>query len=454
MGYADQPRRIRRRDEDGNAQEQQMETILMPSAGARLTYAELNQSPVQGPAEETHVPLIGRAIVNPEGLELLDMNGGPLVPNVPPDMVPPIHLINSNENEAQGGYALTRKLKNLSHHGPGWGELWFGIKYKQVRPGLYQAPQPGRGEVAIKKLRKRVLDAVLRHGNDLPLSRDLRNIDHDYIRVAMSVQGRENPYREMSRMDEIGDNIHVLKQIEFLQDDHFCYIVMPKACGRQSLDHALFRQQAELAPHEARSYFVQILRILAYLEEKGIHHRDLSPDNFIFLEHDQLVVMDLAMSVRIPVDNETGRRTLIRALGRFGTPAFMAPEIWNDIDGFDGVSCDLWSAMLILYGMLTNVPLYRRPDADQDISFRYYVVARGITQDPINELIQEILGDLFDEEEPNVPDQHILLTQSQSHLALTPHAKELFHHFFRVEPDERYTLGQVMESNYVRYQED
>lgn len=228
---------------------------------------------------------------------------------------------------------------------------------------------------------------------------------------------------------------------------------MPHACGRRSLDTALFRQDSELAPREARNLFLQILRILAYLEKKGIHHRDLSPDNFIFLEDDQLVAMDLAMSVRIPMDETSGHRTLLMPLGRFGTPAFMAPEIWHNLV-FDAVSCDLWSAMLILYAMLTNTPLYRRPDAQLDISFRYYIVARGITQDPINELIQEILGDLFNDEEPRNRDQHMLLTQAQAHLGLTPHANNLFHHFFLVDPSQRWSLAQVMECDFVRYNDD
>ena len=445
----DEGRRQRRRNEDGAFQEVEARVSLQPSEGARLTYADLLQREPQDAPVENHIPLIHRAVSNPTGLQTLDCEGIPYVPNTPPDFIPPIHLMNADVGNAIAGYSFVRKLTNLKH-APGWGEVWSGISFSRVREKTFRAPQPGRF-VCIKKLNKRVVDHYLRVGNSQAnLPRDYRHMDEEYIRAALRVRDRENPLRECSRMDEIGDNIHVLRQIEFLQDDKYLYIIMPHASGRRSLDQALFRRDKELSPREAHLLFVQILRILSYLELHRIHHRDLSPDNFIFLDDDQLVVMDLAMSVRIPVDSATGSRTLINALGRFGTPAFMSPEVWNNFQAFDGVSADLWSAMLILYAMLTNVPLYRRPDAQEDISYRYYVVAGGITQDPMNELIQEILGDL--REDPT--SQHILVNQAQAHLGLPPNANELFHHFFRLNPATRWTLAEVMQSNYVVHPEE
>ncbi|KAL7570012.1 hypothetical protein ACA910_017056 [Epithemia clementina (nom. ined.)] len=449
LPQANRTRRVRRRDEDGQAQEQPayVEIVITPSAGARLTFDQLQQSPAQEAPEETHFATIDQGLINPASLQILNQDGVAIVPNTPPDMIPHIHIVNADQTRAQGGYGLTRLLRKLRHR-PGWGELWAGVCFSKVGPGVYRSPPPGINYVAIKKLNKRVVDIHLQEGNGRYVNRDLRFLDEEYIRNAMRVRDRENPYREMSRMDEIGDNIHVLRQIEFLQDDEYCYIIMPCACGRMSLDTALFRPGRELNPQEARDFFIQILRILAYLERKGIHHRDLSPDNFIFLEPDRIVVMDLAMSVRIPVDPTTRQRTLIHAMGAFGTRAFMSPEIYTNFQVFDGISADLWSALLILYSMLTNVPLYHLPDAVADMSFRYYVVARGITQNPINELIMEIESELDESYEPRIKQQ------SQAHLGLSPRVKDLFHHFFRINPSERWTLAQVMESDYVRFEEE
>ncbi|KAL7579825.1 hypothetical protein ACA910_021953 [Epithemia clementina (nom. ined.)] len=456
LPQANRTRRVRRRDEDGQAQEQPayVETVITPSEGARLTFDQLQQSPAQEAPEETHFATIDQGLINPAGLQILDQDGAAIVPNTPPDMIPHIHIVNADQTRAQGGYGLTRLLRNLRHR-PGWGELWAGVCFSKVVPEVYRAPPPGKSYVAIKKLNKRVVDIHLQEGNGGYVNRDLRFLDEEYIRNVMRVRDRENPYREMSRMDEIGDNIHVLRQVEFLQDEEYFYIIMPYACGRMSLDSALFRPERELDPRDARNFFIQILRILAYLERKGIHHRDLSPDNFIFLEPDRIVVMDLAMSVRIPVDPTTGQRTLIQAMGVFGTPAFMSPEIYNNFEVFDGISADLWSALLILYGMLTNVPLYHLPDAVADISYRFYVVAGGITQNPTNELILEILSDVFDEsDEQRIQQRTTLIKQSQAHLGMSPRAKDLFHHFFRISPSERLTLAQVMESDYVRFEDE
>ena len=65
--------------------------------------------------------------------------------------------------------------------------------------------------------------------------------------------------------------------------------------------------------------FEKILRILLHLETHGICHRDLSPDNFLFLTDDNLVAFDLAMSIRIPFENDkdnTRKRTIIRSQRR------------------------------------------------------------------------------------------------------------------------------------------
>lgn len=415
--------------------------------GARLTFAQLQDA--TSPPPETHFPRISHTTAfDANRLILVDVNGvhhTTSTSSTTSDLLPPIQIINSDAGAAYSFCKLIAKLDRHKICGDIWGEVWSCVKYTRIRWETYQAPEPGKF-VAIKKLNKRVVDSYLKargmDGIDPTLPQeDLRHIDETYISRVISISDRENPYREMSRMDEFGDNQFVLKQIEFLQDDDFVYIVMPHACNLGSLDKVIFNRQYPMTCAEAKVIFLKILGILKFLERKKIHHRDISPDNFIFLEPDCLVLMDFAMSVRIPVDSETGQRTLILRNGRCGTPPFMAPEVYNVDDRvLDGVSVDLWAAVLILYCMLTKKLLYRQPNANMDIAFRYFILAGAIMQDPINERMVEVMSEM--------PEQNALLALDVTNKGLPADAQEIFRHVLRCNPSERWTLHQVLQCSF------
>lgn len=427
--------------------------------GASLKYSQIQQNADPQPAApETHFPRISRTTAfDANAVILVDANGIHHTNTNTGNALPPIQIINSDSTAA---YSFCKLIKNLDHHkkhGELWGEVWSCLQYTMIHPGTYKAPERGNF-VAIKKLNKRVVDSYLngvdvttqpQHNTNQP--QDLRHIDEAYLSRVISISDRENPYREMSRMDEFGDNEFVLRQIEFLQDDEFVYIVMPHACELGSLDYFIFNRQYPMTPAQAQAIFVKILRILTYLEQNNIHHRDMSPDNFIFLNPNCLVLMDFAMSVKIPVDDKTGQRTLILTSGRCGTLPFMPPEVYHiQSKVLDGVSVDLWAAVLILYSMLTKKLLYRQPDANIDIAFRYFVYARAITKDPCNQLMADVIGDLFDQKYgcPEQEQEQQLLDLALANLALTPDAQDIFHHVLHCNPAKRWTLRQVLQSNF------
>uniref|UniRef100_A0A7S2YN43 Protein kinase domain-containing protein n=1 Tax=Entomoneis paludosa TaxID=265537 RepID=A0A7S2YN43_9STRA len=336
--------------------------------------------------------------------------------------------------------------------------MWSGICYTRISDGesvFYQAPPLGEC-VAIKMINKKVVDQYLKRRINATPQDELRNVGNDYISEVINIGACENPYKEMSRMLEIGDNKHVLGCHEFLQDDKHIYMILPHACGPfYSLDKYIYKTPSEdpIPVAEVQNLFKQILNILAYLEERGIHYRDVSPDNFIFLGPNHLVATDLAMSVRIPLDDSSSQRTLIRGMGMFGTCAFMAPEIYRNFRKFDGVAADLWSAVVILYSMLTGIPFYRRPDPMQDVSYRYYVVAEGFA--PIaGEIAQDVLEEISD---PDIGDPFLqaeLAAKERINEVIPPDARKLFYNVFRVNARERWTLAQVMESDFVNRRQD
>ena len=409
--------------------------------GAGLSFLELQEAEPQQAAPETHIPIIPRvSSKDPNSLTLVNASGS--LPSSPRDALPSVAILNADETAA---YSFLAVRSNLKHDNEIWGEIWSSARYTKTETGTYKI---SKDNVAIKKLNKTVVDAYLARGRTPTTEpQDLIHIGHEYLARVLEISGRENPYREMSRMDEIGDNIHVLRQIEFLQDDHNIYIVMPHACELGSLDYVAFNRESPMPATEAQRIWKQILEILTYLERHNIQHRDVSPDNFLFLTPDRLVLMDFAMSVRTPVDEGTGQRTLIHAMGRFGTPPFMAPEAAYNFRLIDGVAIDLWAAVLILYSMLTKTLLYERPNA-LDVCFRYFIIAGGITNDSMNEHIVEVLNEVFDDETGDRQEQSILNDRAKANLALTPDSREIFSNVLQVNPARRWTLSQVKESKF------
>jgi serine/threonine protein kinase len=236
-----------------------------------------------------------------------------------------------------------------------WGCVALGVAYPREGNTLnFNAPDKPR-EIAIKFLDKRRLQRYLLRG------------------------GRENPYKEVARMQELGDNRHVLECLDCLETDDFLFIVSPAACFQGTLlDYIRRNNRHCLEEDQARTIFLQILDILDYFQQHNVCHHDFKPENLLFVEPDNLVAFDMATSLRIPTNRETGHRALITGQGKFGTDAYMSPEAYRGEEPFDGVALDLYAAGLILFKMLTGKNLFRQPDSDLDLCYRYFIVAENL----------------------------------------------------------------------------
>lgn len=108
----------------------------------------------------------------------------------------------------------------------------------------------------------------------------------------------------------------------------------------------------------------------------------------------------------------------------------------------------MWSVSMVLYNLLTNVILYELPHPS-DISFRYYILARGLSSRPINERTVDILSELFDPGQEQVA-QAALMQRAIAHLDLGPSALQLLEHVLEMNPAHRWTLAQAIDSDFVQ----
>jgi hypothetical protein len=122
----------------------------------RATREHVQITPQQ-PLEDNEMPILEACDTRQEVLILS--------PNASAPYHKVIDLI-ATENPSRAYIEIpTKDRKNLDHHAPGWGCVYFGISIPAVGPGVFQEPALGTVQfVAIKKLNIDVVNRALAEG--------------------------------------------------------------------------------------------------------------------------------------------------------------------------------------------------------------------------------------------------------------------------------------------------
>mmetsp|Transcript_11261 Transcript_11261/g.16048 ORF Transcript_11261/g.16048 Transcript_11261/m.16048 type:complete len:405 (-) Transcript_11261:144-1358(-) len=237
----------------------------------------------------------------------------------------------------------------------------------------------------------------------------------------------EDPIKEISAMQLLG-NYHpnVVGTIEVLQNDENLYTVM-QYCGGGDLFSRVTptTTSSSDAEDKARSWFRQLLCGLFHLQRKGVCHRDISLENLLLDDKENLKILDFGLSLRVPhVDpanpggasdvSEGTERRLMEAQGQGGKLLYMAPEVVSREDAFDGFAIDLWAAGIILFILLIGLAPFQWAHGSDA---RYAKISSG--------KLRELLNGL--------------------NIELSPEAIDLLQNMFWEDPARRLTLAQVMQ---------
>jgi serine/threonine protein kinase len=148
---------------------------------------------------------------------------------------------------------------------------------------------------------------------------------------------------------------HILKVFDFGQQDGLVYLVMELLKGG-GLENYIRR--GPIAPNKVSRALDQIASALEYAHNRGIIHRDLKPQNLLLDDAGHIFLTDFGVAKLV---NETvGATQTGMALG---TPAYMAPELWQS-DHVDRRT-DIYSLGVMLFEMLTG-----RLPFDSDTPYR------------------------------------------------------------------------------------
>ena len=140
------------------------------------------------------------------------------------------------------------------------------------------------------------------------------------------------------------DHPSILKLHEFYEDSCNYFLVMEYIKGGDL--YSMIEKTKKISEAKAAIIMKQLLSALAYLHSQKIVHRDIKPENILIEENGDEIAIKLIDFDTATKFNEEGQIKGIQ-----GTIYYMAPEIFS---GSYSEKCDVWSAGVILYSMITN----------------------------------------------------------------------------------------------------
>lgn len=141
------------------------------------------------------------------------------------------------------------------------------------------------------------------------------------------------------------DHPNIVKYYETFEDSKYLHVVMELCEGGDLFDHVI--AQMCLTEEEVSRVMRKLMHAVNYMHEMNICHRDLKPDNFLYVSKEpeaDIKVVDFGMA--------TGFSTTGDSLNSMvGTPYYIAPEV---LAGFYGKECDIWSLGVVMFFLLSG----------------------------------------------------------------------------------------------------
>lgn len=158
-------------------------------------------------------------------------------------------------------------------------------------------------------------------------------------------------YRELEVLRTL-DHPHVVRLYESFDDDEHLYLVL-ELCRGGNLHERLMTHGGKMCEQEVAVLMKQMISAVQHLHLRGIVHRDVKPENWVFVNEDQddthVKLCDFGLACIL------GLASGVRTSKGVGTTAYMAPEARCGAPtvGFaDRV--DVWSLGVILHVMFAG----------------------------------------------------------------------------------------------------
>ena len=216
---------------------------------------------------------------------------------------------------------------------------------------------------------------------------------------------------EIATLKCVRENVCLIVRLhDVFVDVDRTHLVMEEMEGGDLLDR--ISDNGPYTEDKARKVFRTILEAIWFCHKKGIAHRDVKPENVLLVSRDDDTLVKLGdFGCAKFVDTPYALKTMA------GSPYYAAPEIFEHTEkGGYGKECDLWSAGVVLYVLLSGMTPF-----DGSV----YEISRQVTE-----------GDW-------VFDQKYFRKVSQP-------PKDLITNLLKVDVQERHSADQALDCRWLR----
>lgn len=141
------------------------------------------------------------------------------------------------------------------------------------------------------------------------------------------------------------DHPNLVQGYEYGQHENLFYQVLQLIRGRPILD--IIRESGPIHEEQALDIILQVADALRYIQEQGIIHRDVKPENVMLNDEGHAYLVDLGFAKKMGADPEQDEGTTL------GTAQYMSPEQAKGQEDLD-IRSDIYSLGVTLYHMVVG----------------------------------------------------------------------------------------------------
>ena len=172
----------------------------------------------------------------------------------------------------------------------------------------------------------------------------------------LNIKNLEKFKREIEILKKM-DHPNIIKLYDVYESANSYYLLMEECQGGELFDRIIKRIENNqmYTEKEACEIISQVMGAIEYCHNKGIAHRDLKPENLLYLKegsevNNPLKIIDFGLSQDLNIKKQLSSKV--------GTAYYVSPEI---LAGKYNEKCDIWSAGVILYVLLSGEPPFNGP---------------------------------------------------------------------------------------------